>query len=109
MFKIACRKIFMKIITSFFNSRWGKSVKFDLVLYEMMWMTPYLAFVHTIGAPPVIGVSTLENNFLFDGLMGSPTNPMYVPSFLPFTDHMSFTERLINLYHYCLFWYYRNW
>lgn len=92
-----------------FYCSWAKHVKFDVVLYEMMWMTPYLAFVHTIGSPPVIGVSTLDNNFLFDGLMGSPANPTYMPAFLPFSDHMSFMERLINLYHFCLFCYYRDW
>ena len=39
---------------------WAKDVKYDLVLLEHIWATPYLAMVHTLGSPPVIGTTTVE-------------------------------------------------
>lgn len=82
---------------------WAKDVTFDVVLYETILMGPYLALVHTLGSPPVIGVSTVDGFLWSENSMGSPTHPAYVPVIGPYTDHMTFFERLYNLYDYLSF------
>ena len=85
---------------------WAKDVKFDLVLYESIWAAPYLAMVHTLGSPPVIGIATVESSYLFDFTMGCPTHTGYVPAGPPFRDHMTFFERIINTYNFLHYMYY---
>lgn len=88
---------------------WVKDVNFDLVLYESMWATPYLALVHKIGSPPVIGIVTMEKSIWFDYAMGCPADPAYVPAVPFYSDHMTFFQRIVNIYYYFLFLYYSNW
>ena len=88
---------------------WAKDVKFDLALYESMWATPYLALVHTLGSPPVVGIVTVESTYFVDSTMGCPTHSAYVPVTPPHTDHMTFFERIVNTYDFLLYMYYLNW
>lgn len=89
---------------------WAKDVKFDVVLYENIFMSSFLALAHSLGSPPVIAVSTLETNTVpFSATMGSPVNLAYSPICLPFTDHMTFYEKLTNVAVFLWYTYYRDW
>ena len=81
-------------------------MKFDLVLYENIFMGAYLALAHSLGPPPVIGISTVDGSLCTDIDMGTPSNPAYVPTAGPYSDHMTFIERLYNLYDYLTITYY---
>lgn len=88
---------------------WAKDVKFDVVLYEELWMSPFLALVHTLGSPPVIGISTLESTSILSDKDGTPLNLAYTPVFQPFSDHMTFYERLMNVITYLWLVFIREW
>lgn len=79
------------------------------MLYENVGATPYLAYVYTIGSPPVIGINTIENNFIYDEAMGCPTHTGYQPTMPFYTDHMTFFDRIMNTYYWFYVIYYRNW
>lgn len=83
-----------------------KDVKFDVVLYESMVLAPFLALAHMLGPPPVIGVTTVDGFAWTEDPMGSPTNLAYIPVVGPYSDHMTFFERLYNLYDYFYIEYY---
>lgn len=88
---------------------WAKDVKFDLVLYENMITVPFLAMAHVLGSPPVVGVATIVPHPWFDAAMGAETNPAYVPASMETTDHMTFFERIHNIYFIIVTSYYRYW
>lgn len=88
---------------------WAKDMKFDLVLYENMITVPFLALAHILGSPPVIGVITVDTGLWFDSTMGSFSNPAYVSATMEHTDHMTFFERIHNLYNTAMTLYYRYW
>ena len=69
-------------------------------------MGAYLALAHSLGSPPVIGISTLDGSLGSDLDMGTPFNPAYMAITGPYTDHMTFIERLYNLYDYLVTEYY---
>lgn len=88
---------------------WAKDVKFDLALYENMITAPFLAMVYILGSPPVIGVTTVDSHPWFDSTMGAWSNPAYIPAATVTTDHMTFFERIQNLYDVILTSYYLYW
>lgn len=72
--------------------------KFDLVVTEYFNSEVLFGFAHRFNAPYIGMVSCTMlpwTSFNF----ASPSNPSYVPIvFVPYTAHMSFTQRLINTY-----------
>ena len=74
-----------------------------------MITVPFLAMAHVLGSPPVVGVATIVSHPWFDATMGAETSPAYMPLSMETTDHMTFFERIHNLYFTVLFFYYRNW
>lgn len=67
------------------------------MVVEILHMEVYNSLWLQLGSPPVVGVLTLNP---VDGLLrsvGSPKNPAYFPEMItPFSDQMSFTERVEN-------------
>jgi hypothetical protein len=69
--------------------------KFDLVIISNFFNNCFLPFGHYYGAP-VIGIGS-AGSFGFGMDLANPEPPAYVPSmFLPFTEHMTFSERATN-------------
>ncbi|PSN46985.1 hypothetical protein C0J52_17347 [Blattella germanica] len=73
--------------------------KFDLIISEIFGSDCLLGFVHKFKVP-FIGVIS---SFAFpwaNSRLGLPDNPAYIQNyFLPYTDRMSFKQRLINTVH----------
>lgn len=76
------------------------------MLYENVMLGSYLALAHMLGPPPIIGISTVDGFMWTDDSMGSPSNLVYIPAIGPYTDHMTFFERLYNIYEYLLMKYF---
>lgn len=73
-----------------------KKEKFDLVIVPVFLNDCAIPFARHNGAPLVL-IGPSAGTMHFDFGVGNPEPTSYVPNrFLPFTDHMSFTERLIN-------------
>ncbi|KAB0798219.1 hypothetical protein PPYR_09212 [Photinus pyralis] len=69
---------------------------FDLVIVENFYNEALLGFCHHFQAL-CIGVSSLFSPYWFNGKMGSPAPPSYVPHFLvAYTSKMSFWQRFYN-------------
>lgn len=74
----------------------SEDLQFDSVMVELFFMDVFLAFGHRFDAP-VIGLSAQSLISFYCWNTGNPITPSYIPNlFLPFTDEMSFVERLLN-------------
>ncbi len=72
------------------------SVKFDLVITEFFYVDVFFAFGYKFDAP-IIALSPQDLLPYYSWISGNPFPSSYVPSiFLPFTEKMSFIERLAN-------------
>lgn len=72
---------------------------YDVILYEAFNSDCMLGIIHNYGVP-FIGLSSCGVLPWVSARLGAPENPSYVPSLLlPFTDNMSFFERLQNTLH----------
>ncbi|KAI8129053.1 2-hydroxyacylsphingosine 1-beta-galactosyltransferase [Lucilia cuprina] len=70
---------------------------FDAVISEV-FLAEALYGISEHFKAPLIGLGTFGAIAWNTDMVGSPSPPSYVPNaFLPFTDHMSLKERLINL------------
>jgi UDP-glucoronosyl and UDP-glucosyl transferase len=70
---------------------------FDLLFLEIFLDDAFLGLAHHYQCP-VVAISTMGATKWINDLVGSPSPISYVPSvFLPFTDRMSFWERLGSL------------
>ncbi|KAJ9595581.1 hypothetical protein L9F63_013249, partial [Diploptera punctata] len=79
------------------------NTSFDLVIMEAVVMQSYYGLVHHVGSPPVIGIMSIGLIWNLADSIGTPSNPSYIPeTFLHFSDHMTFYERLQNT----IFWLY---
>ncbi|XP_069686452.1 UDP-glycosyltransferase UGT5-like [Periplaneta americana] len=75
--------------------------KFDLVFLQTLTFQSYYGLIHHVGSPPVIGIQPVEAIWTASSAVGNPLNPSYCPDILlPFSNHMTFYERLQNT----LFW-----
>ncbi|KAI5745672.1 hypothetical protein M8J76_013340 [Diaphorina citri] len=71
--------------------------KFDLVIYEELMHTSFLALLPKIGHPPLVAMLTLALPCSIDFTFGNVCNPSYVPDLMiGFTNKMTFLERLQN-------------
>lgn len=70
--------------------------KFDAVIVFWFIAEPLLGIADHFKAP-IIAFSSVGNTFLITKHTNAPANPSFVPHiFLPFSDNMSFTERVAN-------------
>ncbi|PNF21498.1 UDP-glucuronosyltransferase 2B19 [Cryptotermes secundus] len=70
---------------------------FDLIIIEGGWTECFYGFIPKFGSPPVVVLSPYGLTPWISSATGFPTNPSYEPfNSLPFTSHMTFTQRLIN-------------
>ncbi|TMW45132.1 hypothetical protein DOY81_009787, partial [Sarcophaga bullata] len=73
--------------------------QYDLLLCEQFYQEPFLALSYIYDIP-VVTSSTLGYENHMSQMMGVLTPWSFVPhGFMPFTDHMSFMERLKNSYY----------
>jgi len=71
---------------------------FDLLLAEQFYQEAFLALAHVYKIP-VVTTSTLDYENHMSQMMGLITPWSFVPhGFMPFTDRMSFLERVQNSY-----------
>lgn len=69
---------------------------FDLIFLEIFFNDAMLGYGHHFNAP-IIGMSTVGATKWIADLTGSPLPISYIPNiFLPFTDKMTFGQRLVN-------------
>lgn len=75
----------------------AKTETFDLVITDFTLQECVLGFVGKFGSPPLIGLTAYACPPWAAELTGNFQNPSYVNTYtLPFTDHMTFAERLQN-------------
>lgn len=73
-----------------------ESRKFHSIIVEFFFMDVFVALGSHFNAP-VVAVSPQSLLPFYSWNVGNPMTPSYIPNlFLPFTDHMSFLERLTN-------------
>lgn len=69
---------------------------FDLIFTEVFNSDCFLPFVHKFKVPNIALCSHILMPWTTDRL-AIPDNPAYIPNhFLPFSDHMTFKQRLVN-------------
>jgi hypothetical protein len=67
------------------------------VFMEMSRFQCYYGLVHHVGSPPVIGIRSVGITAATLAAVGNPNNLAYFPdSYLSYTSHMTFFERLHN-------------
>ncbi|PSN39981.1 hypothetical protein C0J52_20368, partial [Blattella germanica] len=75
----------------------SNKIKYDLVIFEEILFASYYGLVHHVGSPPVIGITPFQYYWTQSIEFAASENPSYVPNLLfPYTDNMSFFERLQN-------------
>nr|CAD7260617.1 unnamed protein product [Timema shepardi] len=71
--------------------------KFDLIIVDITGMECVLGYIHKFGSPPVIGITAYSHPVWTSYATGNPHNPAYFPEItLPFSNRMTFKERLQN-------------
>jgi glucuronosyltransferase len=70
--------------------------KFDLIITEIFGPDCFLGLSHRFNAPIISMISSVMLPWANDRI-GNPDHPAYIPDyFLPYTQHMTFGQRLIN-------------
>ncbi|KAJ9584434.1 hypothetical protein L9F63_021227, partial [Diploptera punctata] len=78
---------------------------YDLVFLQTLLRQCYYGLVHHVGSPPVIGFVSMGYMWSLPDSIGTTSHPSYIPDILlPYTDHMTFFERLDNT----LFWLFKR-
>ncbi|KAJ9584430.1 hypothetical protein L9F63_021223, partial [Diploptera punctata] len=73
------------------------NTSYDLVFIEASIFYSYHGLIHHLGSPPMIGIISYEFTLTASYSSGIPYNPSCYPEFmLPFSDRMTFFERLEN-------------
>ncbi|KAK5643192.1 hypothetical protein RI129_007037 [Pyrocoelia pectoralis] len=76
--------------------------RFDVVITELFNTECFLSVLRRFEAP-MIGISSCTIMAWDDFTVGVPSNPSYIPnSFMPFSDKMTFLERLENTFMHIL-------
>ncbi|XP_069671920.1 UDP-glucosyltransferase 2-like [Periplaneta americana] len=71
--------------------------KYDLIITEVFGPDCFIGFSHYFKAPFISMTSSVALPWANDRL-GNPDNPSYIPDyFLPYTQHMNFGQRIVNL------------
>ncbi|KAJ9582650.1 hypothetical protein L9F63_023005 [Diploptera punctata] len=81
-----------------FKSLLSDDKQFDLIITEIVGPDCFLGLKHLYKCPVISMTSSVSFPWGNDRL-GNPDNPAYIPNyFVPFSDHMTFTERFINFF-----------
>ncbi|XP_069672747.1 UDP-glycosyltransferase UGT5-like [Periplaneta americana] len=82
--------------------------KFDLIISETFAADCFLGFVHKFKTPFINLISSVPFPWA-NKLVGNPDHPAYISNyFLPYTDKMSFKQRLVNtMFGLVINWMYR--
>ena len=82
---------------------------FDLIIIDLTIEECFLGFVPFFGNPPVIAITAYVSPPWFSTFVGNPQLLSYTNSYvLPFTDHMSFFQRMTNFIIHNSLLYYRK-
>ncbi|RZF40392.1 hypothetical protein LSTR_LSTR014995, partial [Laodelphax striatellus] len=74
--------------------------KFDLIIYESFYPAAASASRH-FGNIPTVVMSTIPTYIAVESSLGNPIQLSYMPTFILNTgDHMSLSERILNIYYY---------
>ncbi|XP_049803190.1 UDP-glucosyltransferase 2-like [Schistocerca nitens] len=83
---------------------------FDVMIMERILYQGYYGLAHRVGSPPLVGMVTLAAFSPLYYAMGNPMNPAYAPDvWLGFSDHMTFWERVYNVFFYLRCYYLWFW
>lgn len=86
----------------------GKEI-FDLIIIDLTLEECFLGFVPLFGNPPVIAITAFVSPPWYSTIVGNPQILSYTSSYmLPFTDHMTFLQRMINFMLHNFILYYRT-
>ncbi|XP_066999951.2 UDP-glucosyltransferase 2 isoform X1 [Anabrus simplex] len=70
---------------------------FDMVIYEPLTYQCYFGLYHKVGSPPLVGVLSLGSPSPTLWAIGNPDHPAFSPHWInPFSDHMTFWERMYS-------------
>ncbi|XP_067000260.2 UDP-glycosyltransferase UGT5 isoform X1 [Anabrus simplex] len=80
--------------------------KFDLVFIEKLFFPAYNGLAHFVGSPPVISIISFGGKTTAYTAIGNPHHPAVIPDVMTsYSDHMTFWERLYNIYVYVMYHY----
>ncbi|PSN57998.1 hypothetical protein C0J52_08095 [Blattella germanica] len=82
---------------------------FDLILMDLTLQECFLGLVPLFNSPPVIAITAYASPPWYNEIVGNPQFPAYISTYiLPFSDQMSFFERMANflLHNYVMYHYY---
>ena len=83
--------------------------KFDVIIIEVTLEECFLGFVPLFGNPPVIAITPYVSPPWFSNFVGNPQLLSFTNSYiLPFTDHMTFFQRMTNFVMHNYLLYYRK-
>nr|CAD7201415.1 unnamed protein product [Timema douglasi] len=83
--------------------------KFDLIIVDLTGLECVQGYIHKFGSPPVIGITAYSHPVWNSYATGNTHNPAYFPEItLPFSNRMTFKERLQNLFLHAITMMYRN-
>ncbi|XP_071053670.1 uncharacterized protein [Onthophagus taurus] len=72
---------------------------FDLIIFDITLSECFLPLIDHFGLPPTVAVTAFGMNTYYNDIVGQSTEN-YIPYFgLPYTDQMSFFERMHNLFY----------
>jgi glucuronosyltransferase len=82
---------------------------FDLIIIDVTLEECFLGFVPIFGNPPVIAITPYVSPPWFSTFVGNPQILSFTNSYiLPFTDHMTFLQRMANFMIHSYVLYYRH-
>lgn len=83
--------------------------KFDVIIIDLTIEECFLGFVPIFGNPPVIAISAYVSPPWYSTFVGNPQLLSFTNSYiLPFTDHMTFFQRMANFIFHNYVLYYRK-
>jgi glucuronosyltransferase len=82
---------------------------FDLIIADITVEECFLGFVPLFGNPPVIAITAFVSPPWYSTIVGNPQILSFTSSYiLPFTDHMTFLQRMTNFVLHNFILYYRT-
>jgi hypothetical protein len=82
---------------------------FDLIIIDLTLEECFLGFVPVFGNPPVIAITAYVSPPWHSTIVGNPQILSFTSSqTLPFTDHMTFIQRMVNFLLHTFILYYRT-
>jgi hypothetical protein len=82
---------------------------FDMIIVDLTTEECFLGFVPLFGNPPVIAITAYVSPPWYSTIVGNPQILSFTSSYiLPFTDHMTFLQRMVNFVLHNFILYYRT-